>query len=131
MLANRTDIALLLIRLAFGGGMLLAHGLPKLMRIIDGKMKFGDPIGIGAVPSLYLVTFAEFVCALLLIIGLFTRWATLPLIITMLVAAFVANAGGPWSDQEGAFLSLVAFAALLLAGPGRYSVDARRPSGLI
>ena len=122
---RRLDLALLLLRVSIGGAMAATHGFPKLMRIIEGNPRFGDPLGIGSVPSLYLVVGAEFICAILVVLGLFTRWAVIPLIFTMGVAFFVAHGGDPWGDREGSFLYLMPFIALLLTGAGAYSLDAR------
>ncbi len=122
---RKLDLALLILRLGAGGAMAAAHGFPKLMRIVSGNPRFGDPLGIGSIPSLYLVVGAEFFCAILLMLGLFTRWVTLPLIFTMGVAFFVAHGGDPWSDREGSFMFLIPFIALLLTGAGAYSLDAR------
>jgi len=72
---------------------------------------------------------AEFVGGALLAIGLLTRPAALALTINMLVAAFVAHASAPWFStgtgpaKEPALLFLVPFVALLMTGPGRYSID--------
>ena len=58
----------------------------KISKLIGGNFEFGDPIGIGATPSLFLAVIGEFVCPILIIVGFKTRWATVPTIITMLVA---------------------------------------------
>jgi putative oxidoreductase len=122
--SKNMDIALLLLRLTFGGSMLYAHGYPKLMRFFaDGPLKFADPLGVGVELSLGLAVFAEFFCALLLIIGLFTRYATIPLIITMVIAAFVIHIDDPYSKMEKALLFLVPYICLLLTGAGWYSID--------
>lgn len=127
MISNRKhDIVLLLLRLAFGLSMAYAHGWPKLNRLLSGEeIKFMDFMGMGPEISLGLAVFAELACALLLAVGLFTRWAALPLIFTMLVAIFVAHSGDPFSEIETALLYLIAFVSLSLAGPGWYSVDAQ------
>ena len=120
---KQTDIALLLLRLAFGGAMIYGHGWGKLMRLFSGEpIKFFDFMGLGPEISLGLATFAEAGCALLLVAGLFTRWATIPLIITMMVA-ISANMGEGFGQVEKAFLFLMAFISLQIAGPGWYSVD--------
>jgi putative oxidoreductase len=121
-----TDLALLLLRLTFGGLMILNHGWRKLMKFFaEGPLEFGDPIGLGAPVSLVLVTFAEVGCALLIMIGLFTRLATIPLIVTMVVAGFVVHLGDGLKEMEMALLYLIAFTALGLTGPGWYSLDAK------
>ncbi|MBR9919415.1 MAG: DoxX family protein [Bacteroidetes bacterium] len=120
------DISLLLLRLAFGGFMILGHGWPKLMKFFsDGPIQFADPLGIGATASLALVVFAEFLCSMLVMLGIFTRLALIPLMITMLVAVFVAKAGQPFNEIEKALMFFIAFAALFISGPGWYSLDGR------
>ena len=118
------DFAALFLRISFGFNMLLHHGWGKFMRFFeDGPVKFGDPLGIGKELSLGLVTFAELFCAGLLILGLFTRLATIPLIIAMAVAAFVVHINDPLQKMELALLYLFAYGAILLMGPGKYSLD--------
>lgn len=118
------DWGLLLLRVFTGIAMIANHGLGKAQKLLNGgEIKFADPIGIGAKASLYLAVFAEVFCALLLIFGLFTRLATLPLIVTMAVAAFVVHATDPFSKMESSLLFLFVLFLLFLAGPGKYSVD--------
>lgn len=119
-----TDLALLILRLVFGFAMVYGHGWGKLMKFFsDDPLKFGDPLGIGPVPSLVLVTAAEFLCALLLAFGLFTRWSLVPLIIAMAVACFVAHGGDPFGKMEKSLLYLAVYVSLFITGPGWYSLD--------
>jgi putative oxidoreductase len=119
---STVQLSLFMLRLA-AGGFMLTHGFPKLERLINGNFRFSDPIGLGPEVSLVLVVFAEFFCAILVIIGLGTRLATLPLIIAMSVAAFVANANAAFAKKELALIYLVSFVILLLTGPGKISFD--------
>ncbi len=124
MTSRKTDIALLLLRLCFGGLMFINHGIPKVARLsAAGGIKFADPLGLGAEISLWLALFAELGCAALVVLGLFTRLATVPLIITMAVAAFIVHGDDPFKEMEGALLFLIPYIALLLMGPGYYSAD--------
>ncbi len=102
---------------------MLTHGYSKMTRLIAGEMRFGDPIGIGPGPSLFLAVFAEVICSVLLLIGLGTRLATIPLIITMLVAAFIAHGDDPFSNKEKALLFVLVYFTILVLGAGKYSVD--------
>lgn len=120
--AVSTDLGLFLLRLAAGGAM-LSHGWPKLQKALAGVTEFADPIGIGPEGSLYLAIFAEFVCSLLIIIGLVHRLALIPLIITMLTAFFVVHAADPFGTKELPFLYLSIFVTLFFTGPGKYAVD--------
>lgn len=135
-----TSLGLLILRLGFGA-YLMSHGWGKLESVLAGRFgDFGNPIGIGTAASLILTTFAEFFCALLVILGLGTRFVAIPVVITMGVAAFVAHGGDPWTmgeaasrffsgaskswaSKEPALLFLIAYLALIFTGAGRFSLD--------
>ena len=117
-----THLALLLLRLS-AGGFMLTHGLPKLQRIRSGELSFGDPLGLGPELSLVLVVFSEFVCSILVLLGLGTRLAVVPLMVTMGVAAFIVHGDDPFKKKELALIYLVAYLVLLLSGSGKYSLD--------
>lgn len=117
------DLGLLTLRVGAGGMMIWQHGWPKLLGFTEMMDKFGDPIGLGPVISLGLIVFAETVCALLVALGLWTRLSTVPPILGMAVAAFVANGDKPFAKQELAVCYLVAFLAIFFAGSGRFSLD--------
>ena len=120
------NFAMLILRLGFAGLLLVNHGWPKLTHYGEMQQKFGDPIGLGPAVSLALVVFAEFFCAAFVILGLFTRLACIPIIITMAVAFFKVHnmiyAAGPVSGVM-ALLFMIAFLAILFSGPGKISVD--------
>ena len=121
-----SNLALLVLRLWLGLTMLLLHGLVKLQGYAEMSTKFPDPFGIGSKASLSLAIFAEVVCSILLILGLFTRFAALNLVVTMTVAFAVAHKAaltGP-GNGELAFIYLAGYAVLLIAGAGRFSLDA-------
>ena len=117
-----TAIGLAFFRIAISG-MMLTHGIPKLQKLLAGDFEFGDPIGIGAAPSLFLTVIGEFLCPVLIIIGYKTRLASIPAAITMLVAAFIVHGSDPFGTKEMALLYLVAFITIALLGPGKYSID--------
>ena len=126
-LPRSVDAGLLVLRLWLGFSMFWLHGRGKLMNFGATAQKFPDPLGIGGQTSLGLAVFGEVVCALLLVLGLFTRFAALSLVITMSVAFFLvmkANLapGGP--NGELAFIYLAGYVVLLITGAGRFSLDA-------
>lgn len=121
---SNTNLTLLIIRLTFGGLMLLNHGIPKINRLFgDEPVRFMDFMGIGAETSLALAIFAEAICAILVMVGLFTRYSVIPLIFTMIVAVFVAKQGSPLADRELGLLYMMAFIGLIFSGAGKYSLD--------
>jgi putative oxidoreductase len=102
--------------------LMLTHGIPKLINLIQGDMSFGDPLGIGSTLSFILVVFAEAICPVLIILGLRTRLAAIPVIITMAVAAFIVHGNDPFSSMEKALMYLVGFTAIALMGGGKYTI---------
>jgi putative oxidoreductase len=118
------DLALLILRIAFGLSMFYGHGAGKIGRLFGGEeIKFADPFGLGPVASLALAAFAEAICSILVTLGLFTRWALIPLIITMGVAFFMVHISDEFSRQEKAILFGVTYIALFITGPGKLSLD--------
>ena len=121
--SKNIDFALLLLRIT-AGSFMLTHGWGKFLKLIgDEPIKFADPIGIGEPTSLMLVVFSEVICSILLIFGLATRFATIPLIITMLVAAFIIHADDGFGKQELPLLYTAIYFVIALAGAGKFSVD--------
>lgn len=123
MESRSNDFSILVLRLATGVIMLTAHGWGKLTAFNTLSTQFADPLGVGMATSLVLVIFAEVVCAALVAAGLFTRLATIPLIVTMSVAAFKIHAADPWNKKELAILYLAGFIVIFLSGGGRYSLQ--------
>src|SRR5947209_14822541 len=80
------DLALLLLRVWFGLLLFVKHGLDKAINFSRTSAHFADPFHIGSTPSLLLVLLAEFVCALLVAVGLWTRVAAAIIVINLSVA---------------------------------------------
>ncbi|MFZ4928238.1 DoxX family protein [Chryseobacterium sp. Mn2064] len=117
------DIVLLAVRV-FVGFAMLSHGFPKLqMLLAGGKIEFFDFMGLGPQISLILTVFAEFVCSILLILGLFTRVSLGFLIFTMGIAAFVVHGADSFEKREMALIYLCIYLLLMVAGAGKVSVD--------
>ena len=102
------------------------HGAQKYTTLVENPSIFPDPLGIGHVPSLLCSMSAECGAALLVAVGLLTRLACLPVLFTMGVVALVVHHNDPWSKTEPSVLFFLLFTAILLLGPGRYSLDALR-----
>jgi len=118
------DLGLLLFRVFVGLALAFGHGIGKLPpseRFLAGVVEMGFP----AAPLFaWAAGLSEFVGGLLIAAGLLTRPAAFFAAITMCVAAFIRQAGDPFSEIEKALLFLAAMVLLMLVGAGRYSVDA-------
>lgn len=135
------SIGLLILRVGIGGYM-ATHGFGKLQMLLDRDFEmWGDPIYIGGPLSLMLAVMAEFFCALLVVLGVATRFTAIPVVITMAVAALHIHRADPWTMEEAAkrffagetefpaskemaLLYLIPFLALIFTGAGRFSLDA-------
>ena len=123
LLSKKIDCGLLVIRAFMGADMLFSHGLSKLTAYDKMLHSFPDPIGLGHEASYILTVVAEFFCSGLLLLGLFTRVALIPLIINMAVIIFVVQMDAPWAKKESAWLFLIPYLTIFLTGPGKYSLD--------
>lgn len=117
-----TSVGLLILRVAFGS-MMLGHGIPKLMGFSEMAGQFPDPLGMGSQFSLISAIGAEVGCSLLLLLGLGTRFAAIPLAITMMVALFAVHASDPWKVKELAAVYLAVYVSLAFTGAGQFSLD--------
>jgi putative oxidoreductase len=116
----REDLGLLLLRLT-SGGLMLTHGVPKLLNYSMAS-SFADPLHISSPLSWFLTIFAEVFCAALVVAGIFTRYAAVPLVITMVVAAGVVHSADSFSRKELAVLYGAMYVVVILCGPGRFSL---------
>lgn len=117
-----TDLGLLFLRLVCGF-FLATHGWGKFIHYGENAAKFPDPLHVTPQVSALLTIFAELFCSVFLMLGLFTRLALIPLMITMIMIIFVIHGNDPLGDREHAALFLAPFILLFLSGPGSYSLD--------
>ncbi|MEP7257997.1 MAG: DoxX family protein [Flavitalea sp.] len=117
------NVALLLLRVGAGALLMIAHGYDKLVHFAQYQKVFMNFMGIGSSFSLGLAVFAEFFCSIFIIVGLFTRLVSIPIIILLSTALFKSNNAEIFGKGELSALFLVCFITILLVGPGKISVD--------
>lgn len=105
--------------------MFVNHGLMKVNHFGQMSDKFANPFHVGSATTLAIVIFAEVFCSALVILGLFTRWVCIPLIIDVGFAFVKVHhmSVGPAPGGELPLLFATIFIALLFTGPGQVSVD--------
>lgn len=121
--AKTVNIVLLILRVGIAL-LMLGHGIPKLQMLITGDVQFPGVMGLSSTLSLALAVFAEVICSILLLVGLLTRYAALPLIVTMFTAVFVIHGNDPFAKQELGILYLLVYLTLFILGSGKFSFDA-------
>ena len=120
--AGAFNIGMLILR----GGMaalMIPHGFDKLQNFSKYSKDFMNFLGTGQTVSFALLVFAEFFCACLVLLGLFTRLACIPLVIAMTVALVKAHKSQVFGEGEHATLFIIGFLTVLILGPGKISVD--------
>ena len=127
----RVDVGILVGRVGLGLAMIIGHGWPKLSNFSMISEKFPALFGMSSSVCLGLAVFAEFFCAILLVLGLLTRFSLIQLIATMAVGmythlivwdqALFAKPGEP--SGEMALVYMIPFIVLFILGPGRISLD--------
>src|SRR5690606_2194174 len=118
------DAGLLLLRGFFGLALALGHGHGKLLdlgKFIGSVAQRGIPLPGVLGPA---AAFSEFLGGVLLAIGLLTRPAAAFVLCTMLVAGLHVHASDPFQRKELALAYAIVAMVVLLAGPGRFSLDA-------
>lgn len=119
----RGGVGVLILRVGVAG-MMLCHGWPKLLLLVQGRGgEWMDPLGWGAELSLALCVFAEFFCSLALLVGLMTRLAALVLVVNFWVVIFVYGEQSSWAQNELPLLYLLCFVSLVCLGGGPLSLD--------
>ncbi|HEY3369905.1 MAG TPA: DoxX family protein [Prolixibacteraceae bacterium] len=120
---SKINFVLLILRITVGVVM-LSHGMAKFSKLFgDEPIMFADPIGVGQTASLALAVFAEVLCSILLIFGIATRFAAIPLIITMLVAVLIVHGKDGLDKQELPLLYLMIYLCIAITGAGKISID--------
>ncbi len=127
LLERRPDAGVLLLRIFFG--VILVWGTLDNVLSQARMHEFRDFLAHNGFPyplvSAWLSVYAQFICGVLLLVGLATRAAALVMIVNFIVAIAMVHVGLPFSANIAplSMLALATFFALI--GGGRYSLDAR------
>lgn len=126
-LKNSSDIGLLILRVFPGFAMFLNHGANKISAGASKWERLGsaltDLIGFESLKIFFgfMASYAESIGALFIMFGLLTRFSSFLLFFTMIVASLKHYFEGEFSEL--AFIYGCIYFALIISGPGKYSVD--------
>jgi len=118
---------MLFFRIALGGSFIYNHGFNKITDPSRWE-KLGQNmqlININFAPVLwgFMASFAEFFGAVFLILGLFTRISSFLLAFTMFIAVMTSVAKSDFNAYP--FEMMIVFIAIMIIGPGKFSIDAQ------
>ena len=122
-----SDIGILILRVFPSFAMFLNHGINKISAGTAKWEKLGssltDLIGFESLKIFFgfMASYAESLGALLIMLGFFTRFSSFLLFFTMVVASLKHYFEGEFSEL--AFIYGCISFALIISGPGKYSVD--------
>ena len=126
-LKHSSDIGILILRVFPGFAMFLNHGMSKISAGTAKWERLGsaltDLIGFESLKIFFgfMASYAESLGALFIMIGLLTRFSASLLFFTMIVASLKHYFEGEFSEL--AFIYGCICFALIISGPGKYSVD--------
>ena len=120
--AGAFNLGMFILRVVLGL-LVASHGYTKLIKFSSLRYRFMNFMHLGSTISLSLVIFAELFCSIFLILGLFTRLASVFIIVTMFVVVFVASHGVIFDQGERGAIYLASAIMILLCGPGKISID--------
>jgi putative oxidoreductase len=120
-----TDAALLFLRVSASVLVLLVHGLPKALHYSQELNAIDDPLHMGKTLTFWFALFAEVACPLLMIAGIATRLAALPLLAITLIALGFVHREWTLFEAQFAWMLLIMFGTVAIGGAGRYRVTMR------
>jgi putative oxidoreductase len=119
------DFGLLVLRVIFGLTLCAVHGWVKVVHFSSMAAHFPDPLHIGSRITLMFAVLSDLICSLLIVLGLATRWAALIVAVNTGSALFLVHRFALFGPHSGelALLFCSWAIAILIMGPGRYSLD--------
>ena len=125
-LDRHRETGLIFIRLAVGFH--LVYGTVDNVTSWAQMVEFSHFLGANGfpwpLPGAVISAWAQFLCGILFILGAFTRWAALVMIVNFLAALLIAHRTGGYPPAALAIMMLAGSLTFLVHGPGRLSVDA-------
>jgi putative oxidoreductase len=108
-------------------GFHLIHGTQDNVFSYARMEEFAGFLSARGVPfplfSAFLSAYAQFICGILFIVGLATRYAAVAMIINFIAALVIAHIGDTYPNMFPALMMLAAACFFLLHGAGKLSID--------
>jgi|TARA_B100000809_G_scaffold201334_1_gene201898 putative oxidoreductase len=115
--------ALLLYRVIISILLVFGYGLKKLKMLINGEDFFYSFLGFGSDITLLLASIGELIAPIFIIIGYKTRFFTALPLFMMFIVVLDVYSGEPFHYFQSALFYLISLSIIIIAGPGKYSID--------
>lgn len=116
-------ICMLVFRILLSLELIIVHGLKKVGIGVAEAEKVPNPYHLPEIINQFFATGANIICPLLIIIGAFTRFAVIPILIVTVSGYFVVHRTDNLHVRDIPFMYALSFIVVLLLGPGKYSID--------
>jgi putative oxidoreductase len=113
---------LLFLRMLFGL-LMITQGLTKLCHCEQQPAFYSSLLSWDSRLSLVMIIPVEIGCSVFLILGLFTRMAAIPLLLSMTIPVFVTHAADTFAKKELIIIYTAMYLLFLFTGGGELSFD--------
>lgn len=103
--------------------LIVVHGFKKLGIGTDVAEIVPNPFNLPYLLNEFLAIFANLICPIFIIIGLGTRFASIPILVVTLTGYFVIHSEGSLAENDIPFMYSMSFLLIAFTGGGRYSLD--------
>ena len=121
------DLGILILRVVFGFRLII--GSQDNVFSYEEMLNFRDFLEVKGFPlplvAAFVSVYFQFFAGISYVLGLYTRWFAGVMIINFLIAIFGAHIGDPYLATAPAVHMLTMAIFLVIAGPGKYSLDSR------
>ena len=121
--AGTFNFSMLVFRVVLSLELMVVHGFKKIGIHVAEAEKVPNPLHLPEVINNAFAISANLIFPVLVILGLFTRIAILPILAVTLTGYFVLH----WNDalliKDTPFMYSLSYLLIMVLGPGRYSVD--------
>ncbi|MCL9806979.1 DoxX family protein [Flavobacterium amniphilum] len=119
------DLSILFFRVVISLQLIVVHGLKKIGIGTEIAEKVPNPFHFPELINQSFAICSSILFPLLVIIGLYTRLATIPILIVTLSGYFIVHWNDTLLERDVPFMYSICFLLIFLTGPGKYALDSR------
>ena len=116
-------ISLFVFRILVSAELMMAHGLKKIGIGVVQAEQIPNPLCFPETLNRLFAVSANLFFPVMVIVGLFTRIAVLPILAVTLIGYFVVHWNDSLLEKDMPFMYSAVYLLLFVIGPGKYSAD--------